>query len=301
MSRPKVFGTSVQGATHVRAGIECQDSHKKIICDDGTIIMAVADGHGSTACPYSKTGSHIAANVFCQIMKEFHDAYEDKPELLLTYLNREGETKVAQAIDTQWKRRVIRQHMNNKREMPHTEDGRRNESAIYKQYGTTLLGLMLTSTYLFAFQLGDGDICRINSAGLDMVIQPPKILGVETHSLSKADAWNKAITVVRRKDASEPLPSLFLLSTDGFANSHKDEQEFRKTCTEYFEMIKQHGTKAVRENLAGWLAETSEMGCGDDITVLMAYSFGDAAEKKPKAESTTAEAESEAVSNGQWE
>lgn len=67
------------------------------------------------------------------------------------------------------------------------------------------------------------------------------------------------------------LPAMFLMSTDGFANSYKNEDEFNKTCSEYLEMINQHGVKAVSDNLKSWLSETSAFGCGDDITVLIAY------------------------------
>lgn len=62
-----------------------------------------------------------------------------------------------------------------------------------------------------------------------------------------------------------------MLSTDGFANSYKNEAEFKKTCQDYYDMIKQHGPSAVDANLKAWLEETSELGCGDDITLLMAY------------------------------
>jgi hypothetical protein len=33
-------------------------------------------------------------------------------------------------------------------------------------------------------------------------------------------------------------------------------------------MIKEHGAREVSKNLKKWLNETSEIGCGDDITVL---------------------------------
>ena len=36
-------------------------------------------------------------------------------------------------------------------------------------------------------------------------------------------------------------------------------------------MIKEHGAEAVQGNLKKWLTETSELGCGDDITVVMGY------------------------------
>ena len=102
----KVYGESVQGASHVRSGTVCQDSYKKVEVSEDIMLVAVADGHGSTACPYSKTGSQIAVNVFCRVMQNLIDNFKNSPEFLLTYLNREGDTKIAQAIDVMWKERV---------------------------------------------------------------------------------------------------------------------------------------------------------------------------------------------------
>lgn len=266
-----VFGDAVQGYSHIRKEVECQDSLKKVICDDGTIIMAVADGHGSNSCPYSKTGSSIAVNVFCKVMQQLLEGYAEQPEMLLTFLNREGETKVAQAIDAEWKKRVLKIHAKRKREIPLLENGEKDKISVYKQYGSTLIGLMITSEYLFAFQLGDGDIAYVDDSGVDLIIAPEKILGVETHSLSREDAWKKAISVVRRIDTNEIVPSIFALSSDGFSNSHKNEDEYKKTLSDYFSMIKEHGSSVIASNLKGWLRETSEFGCGDDITLLMAY------------------------------
>ena len=281
-----VFGSSVQGASHLRSETECQDSYKKIVRDEGSILMAVADGHGSKNCPFSKTGSSIAVNVFCKIMSEYLDNYAGDPGSLITYLNREGDTKVARAIDDEWKRRVYKNHRDNKREMPLDQTGEVELQKVYIQYGTTLLGLMLTEEFLFAFQIVDGDIVFVSDKGYEPVIQGDKILGVETHSLSKENAWKKAITIVRRLDYQQNLPCMFLMSSDGFSNSYKNEEEFAKTCVEYFEMINRYGTKAVGENLKNWLSETSEMGCGDDITVLMAYCAADSDDniKEPNEE-----------------
>lgn len=289
-----VFGRSVQGASHVRSGTECQDSYKKTICEDGTIILSVADGHGSKACPYSRTGSRIAVNVFCSVIKNLYDGYAAHPEQLVTYLNREGETRISKAIDSEWKKRVIEAHRKNKREIHAREDGGDDLQSVYKQYGTTLLGLLITKAFVFGFQLGDGDICYVNPVGLEMVVEPDKMLGVETHSLSRENAWEKAITIVRRFDLVEHLPAMFTLSTDGFSNSYKSENEFRATVIDYMGMINEHGTKAVEENLSGWLTETSSMGCGDDITMLIAY-FADenvqkiGSEEKPGNEVTAIE------------
>ena len=269
--RPAVFGKSVQGASHIRSNTECQDNNKKIICDDGTVILAVADGHGSKNCPYSRTGSKIAVNVFCDILCELYKSYQNQQELLLSYLNREGDTTISKAVDSEWKRRVIERHKKNKREIKKLPNGEDDLNSVFKQYGSTLLGVLITEEFIFAFQLGDGDICYVDSNGLEMVIEPDKILGVETHSLSRDNAWEKVITVVRRMHVKETAPALFCLSTDGYANSYKTEEAFHSTITEYLSLLNEHGAKVIEANLHGWLSETSSMGCGDDITFLAAY------------------------------
>ena len=266
-----VFGKSVQGASHIRSGTECQDSYKRIVLDDGTIILAVADGHGSKSCPYSRTGSRIAVNVFCDIAKSIYEGYSGAPEQLLTYLNREGDTGVSKAIDIEWKRRVVERHKKNKHVINKLENGSDDLVSVYKQYGSTLLGLLITKSFVFAFQLGDGDICYVTDNGLELIVEPDKILGVETHSLSRENAWEKAITTVCKLNVEDHLPALFSLSTDGYANSYKSEEEFHATVSDYLGLLKEHGVKAVSDSLSNWLTETSSMGCGDDITMLIAY------------------------------
>ncbi len=267
----QVFGVSVQGASHMRNGRECQDSLKKVVKDSGAVILAVADGHGSDSCPYSKTGSFAAVNVFCKIMDDYLDTYAGQTEMLFTFLKREGDTKIAQEIDAEWKRRILRLHTKSRREMPLNADGEKDRDAVCRLYGSTLLGLVLTEEFLFAFQLGDGDIMKVSESAVYNVIEPDKILGTETHSLSKKESWKKAITLIRRREENEQRPVMYLLSSDGFSNSYKDDGEFRKTCLDYYVLLKEHGVKAVSDQLKIWLQETSEMGCGDDITALFAY------------------------------
>lgn len=266
-----VFGASVQGASHIRNGRECQDSLKKVIKDSGAVVLSVADGHGSDSCPYSKTGSFAAVNVFCKIMGDYLDTYADQQEMLFTFLKREGDTKIAQEIDAEWKRRILRLHTRCKREMPLDENRNKDKGAVYKLYGSTLLGLVMTEDFLFAFQLGDGDIVKVSENGVYPVIEADKILGTETHSLSKSESWKKAITRIRRREENEQLPAMYMLSSDGLSNSYKNDEAFQKTCMDYYALLKEHGVKAVSARLKTWLQETSEMGSGDDITALFAY------------------------------
>ncbi len=266
-----VFGASVQGASHIRIGRECQDSLKKEVKDSGAVILSVADGHGSDACPYSKTGSLTAVNVFCRIMGDYLDTYAGRQEMLFTFLTREGETKIAREIDAEWKRRILKLHTRCRRSIPVDENQNKDREAVYKLYGSTLLGLVITEEFLFAFQLGDGDIVKVSESGVYSVIEADKILGTETHSLSKAESWKKAVTLTRKREENERLPVMYMLSSDGMSNSYKNEEEFQKTCMDYYALLAEHGVKAVSGRLKAWLQETSEMGCGDDITALFAY------------------------------
>lgn len=270
MSR-KIYGESVQGASHIRNGVVCQDSFKCLQLNDEVTLIAVADGHGSEACPYSKTGSKIATNVFCHVLKGLVQSFSDNMDFLMIYLNREGEVKVAQAIDTEWKRRVWKAHTDNKREKPTDDAGSQDKATVYRQYGTTLLGMVITPTFIFAFQLGDGDIVYVNGVEVQPVIEGEKILGTETHSLCKMDSWKKAITMIRKRDEADDVPYLYIMSTDGFSNSFRSQDDFNTTCKDYYALIKEHGFDAVTSNLKDWLNETSELGCGDDITVVLAY------------------------------
>ena len=76
----------------------------------------------------------------------------------------------------------------------------------------------------------------LDDNGVDSVLETDKILGVETHSLCKMDSLKKAVSVVRR-NSDENIPSLFMLSTDGFANSYRNEDEFVKTCADYYKFL----------------------------------------------------------------
>jgi serine/threonine protein phosphatase PrpC len=260
----QIFGDWAQGASHERVEKVCQDSWKKIDYLKGAKIATVADGHGSENCPYSDEGSKAAVKIFCNMMKDCYESFTDL-SALQTFLNREGDLKIAQSIDREWKTEILSKHKSAGRDMSLSEE------EICKMYGTTLLGIMITDNFVFAFQLGDGDITFVDDCEITPVINADKFLGVETHSLSKKDAWKHAISAVINKDASEDLPYMYMLSTDGLANSFTSQDEFYKTCRDYFEMIKEHGAKIVKDNLRQWLTETSQMGCGDDITAVFVY------------------------------
>ena len=264
----------VKGATHVRNQMPCQDNKKIIKISDEITIIALADGHGSSKCPRSDRGSMIAVNSFYHIMKKYLEIYgEDEEDIthLMTFLNREGDVRFAQDVCEEWQARVKQSFYKNKVEGMTNEDGSIKWPSVFSLYGTTLLGMLITDSFVFSFQIGDGDISAVTKDEVEPLVEPEKFLGTETHSLSKPDAWRKAVTSVHRLEAESRESYMYILSTDGFANSYTSDKEYQKTCRDYLQMIRKYGIDVVQKNLKKWLTETRELGCGDDITVVMVY------------------------------
>ena len=65
----------------------------------------------------------------------------------------------------------------------------------------------------------------------------------------------------------DSLPALILVSTDGYANSFREEHGFLAVGVDLMKMIRSEGLGPIRKNLESWLREASELGSGDDVTV----------------------------------
>ena len=281
-----IIGESVIGYSHIIHGGVRQDNfcvvdginegskknHKYRQLPQGTRIIAVADGHGSTSCPYSNEGSKIATKVFCDLMADYAIKYKKNIKELFLMLSNEGENvRIAKRIVGEWEECINSYHLHKGREILYDDNHGVDKEAIWKQYGTTLIGMLITPSFVFAFQLGDGDITHVSKEDVSPMIEGDKMLGVETHSISKPDSWGKVITKVVSLENLSDTPFMYVLSTDGWLNSHTSVGEFHKTCKEYYDMIRDKGSEIVENNLKSWLEETSKLGCGDDITVVFVY------------------------------
>ena len=256
----------------MRTGKPNQDSYR-IIELPNAVIIAVADGHGSDSCPYSKNGSAMAVRVFCKTLSDLCSIYNNDLDALRSFLDHEGAKSISSEIEKEWKRRVARSYIKISKRAAKSFPAnglKEKRESIWKQYGTTLMGLVLTPTFIFAYQLGDGNITISDNEKSKHVIIGDNLFGIETYSLSNIDAWrlSKATTLAltdMKGDCS------IMLSTDGFANSYSTDILFLETILDYHRFVKEHGVDAVESNLASWLNETSRDGSGDDITVVIVY------------------------------
>ena len=221
--RRYLYGISVRGASHIRKGTECQDSCRVESLSDSAAVIAAADGHGSESCPFSSIGAKIAVEVFCSSMKEILGSFEGSSYMLRSYLSREGNMKIPESIETEWKRRVMLDHIRNGREPLVSEPDADGANGVYKLYGTTLLGLLITTEFVFAFQIGDGDIVLTGRNGVQYAVGTA-VIGVvararsdmETEILQYLDSLLDHIPVaVGAHDHGNFLHRISLLSCPG--------------------------------------------------------------------------------------
>ena len=251
------FDKKIRGVSHEKSGAPCQDDYIVSRNEHG-IIAVVADGHGSKACPYSKDGSRIAAEVVSEMFTDIlscngaNNAYR--------FIRQNIEDKVLKSIEYGWKSKVAEFHARNGREPLDREK-------LYVLYGTTLLALIVTGVFILAVQLGDGDILSVSDTGEISWIFDKEKIGTETESLCLKDSWKyigyKLLPVVD----DIKMPVLFTLSTDGYRDSFTEKEGFKAIGKDYLTLLRANGKEYIENMLEEWLYEASR-NSGDDITLV---------------------------------
>lgn len=271
---------SVRGATHIRNGKPNQDSIKCRISERGEYgIMAVADGHGSGKCFRSDLGSKLAVDTAIELLEKIVQQSKGANHSFIKDLI---ESKLPGTLVSQWKKRVDEDYRTRGfSDLSRGKDSLSFEAGfaeseiapaeIHVAYGTTLLASVVTSRYIAGIQIGDGEILVVSEDGSveRPIPKDERLFANETTSLCSEHAIADFRFFFER--LSGITPALLLLTTDGYANSFKDEAGFLKVGTDILNMIKVEGPKYVEENLENWLDEASKRGSGDDITLGILY------------------------------
>jgi len=297
----QVIGCTVRGASHVQKGIENQD-HIRWEAHQGRVILAVADGHGSARSFRSATGSRFAVDVSLDIASDLLKAAPaeaavtaaqvraaagraaqggtalDSPadhrevDRFLSFVKDQLETDIPRRIVYSWTRLVAEDLARN----PFTDtelarladrDGRGTsllERNGHLAYGSTLVTVIAMESFVVFWQIGDGDVVTVSSAG--EVGRPvpgdSRLVANETTSLCSSDAAR----LFRFAVLGTPTP-LIMLSTDGFANSFRDDAGFFKFGSDLRDLIVADGLGKVNASLPDWLAEITARGSGDDVSL----------------------------------
>jgi hypothetical protein len=272
----RLIGHSLRGASHVRAGKPNQDSigwYPASGCGP-PLLLALSDGHGSAKYFRSHEGARIAVESATAVLQEFaaHLSGRETP----AQLKEIAETTLPRLLVDRW-RDTIAAHL---AAQPFSLDELQSltreageaatrlvETTPVLAYGATLLAVLVTEAFSLCFALGDGDVLAVFDSGETVRPFPrdPRLFANETTSLCSPEAW-------RDMQVSFALfhrvrPALILVSTDGYANSFRTEEEFLKIGPDYLSTLQSAGIEPVKEHLPRWLAEASRAGSGDDITI----------------------------------
>jgi serine/threonine protein phosphatase PrpC len=271
----RVWGTSIQGAQHKRKNIPNQDAilWSGSEADSEPIIMAISDGHGSSASFRSSKGSEIAVEVACQVFPGFMTEVNN---MELGLVDTQLQTALFPLLIANWKSKVQEDFQNN----PLTEEDLRLKNGafvqqdsvltheeIYIAYGATLLIVCISSTYIIYFQLGDGDILIVDE--LETVSAPlpddRELIANETHSLCSRDALGKIRYDIVPLD--KQLPLMILLSSDGYSNAFESKAAFYEVGTDYLKLHRTEGVESLKELVPAFLEDASRTASGDDVTL----------------------------------
>lgn len=268
----RAVGGTVAGASHVRAGRPNQDAIRLPRDGEAPYIVAVSDGHGSDKCFRSDRGSRLAVAAAVVVLGELVARAGDGEVAAVAEL---AGAHVPAELARRWREAVelelaMAPFLEEELEALEAKDGAKARETVLANpllaYGATVVVAAVAERYIAFTQLGDGDILAVSEAG--EVARPlpadSRLFANETTSLASPTADRDVRLAVVPLD--DP-PALLLLSTDGYANSFRDESEFFKVGRDLVEMIGASGLDAIARDIPTWLDETSRLGSGDDVTL----------------------------------
>ncbi len=274
----KVAHACVRGSAHVRSGLPNQDAAQCIVIPgEGSTpsiaIAAVSDGHGGARHFRSQIGSSLAVSTAVDVVQDFLSkrAFENGADSI----NADDIQILERRLVDHWMAAVsadLENHPLTGAELEELEKGDGADSRTSVEtlpilaYGATLLVAAGTDNLILYLQLGDGEILCVNSIGETTRPLPDdaRLLGNQTTSLCQPDAWQEFRA---GWFGSCDMPALVLLSTDGYANSFRSDDDFLKIGSDYLEIIREQGIASLAEELPEILKEATQQGSGDDITL----------------------------------
>jgi serine/threonine protein phosphatase PrpC len=274
------LSASVRGASHEKTGQSNQDAvrSKNPARGDDMLLLAIADGHGSTRSFRSDRGSAMAAEcALAELAKFVRRLGHDAP---LSRVRNQARTRWPRDLIANWKATIRADLAKNPftflefaafpEKPPVVKPGHDLPISAYLAYGATLVAVAITPRYVIYSQLGDGDILTIYNDG--RVTRPlprrHEFMSNQTVSLCSHRAFDEF--QIRVDSMRGAVPALIMLSTDGYANCFGDDDAFFKVGADFLEYLREEGRLFVRDKLEDWLRQSSRDGSGDDITVGLA-------------------------------
>jgi hypothetical protein len=276
----RAFGASVIGVTHTRKGLPNQDAVRWYPADDGfertsmPTVLAVADGHGEAACVRSELGSQFAVDIAVEVLRQFALDEQLRGGGGLADVRQFAHRLISRSVSSKWLTRVSNHHAQypfTPTELLLISGGDKQcqpleQKRIFKAYGTTLLAVLATDSYILGLQVGDGAILLVKSCGQSHLFIPPNPAHFANETTSLCSTPVDMAVEVQQLDGDSPVAAM--LCTDGYQNAFEGEYFCNKLLSEYVEVFKKrHGWREIYRDLPPILEHASHKGSGDDATM----------------------------------
>jgi hypothetical protein len=144
-----VLGASVQGTSHVKISLPCQDAHACKVVNDSTIIAAVADGLGTAV--YAQAGAQLAAASAVAYLEQELAKAVPRDEVAWIQLVRDGFLSACARLEA---------------------EARKTQAAL-RDYSTTLILAVWSYDWLVTGHIGDGAaVALLEEDGLVLISLP---------------------------------------------------------------------------------------------------------------------------------
>lgn len=270
-----IGGASARGSSHIHRNKPNQDARGGFVYGQWSII-AVSDGHG--AAPYFR--SERGARFAVEAVREAFTALSGGGQAGAADLDRlrAGLAALPTHIVAAWRKAVAA-------DIASDPDARLAGGEPQVAYGATCIAAAFGPDVSIFTQIGDGDLLAAAPGG-ELVKPLPDDQGLEgeqTYSL----CHDSAVAHFRTKlfVAPHPLatPGFAMASSDGLSKSFAAESQFFDVARHWRSIVEQDGMQAACGDLENWLARCSEMGSGDDNTLMMYCNSAAAVPASPPA------------------
>lgn len=264
---------SIQGSSHIKNNIVCQDYADTYCKNEDYAIAAIADGHGSKKHFRSDKGSQFAVKVSIDTINEY---MEDKEKFFESYKRNAKYIldRIKKVIITRWTMEVE----NDLNENPISDeekikylDGVYDDNKKISIYGTTLLVAFMSEECNFGLVIGDGCFVVINEEGKPYIPIEDSESGANfTSSISSFNAFDNF-----KYWLFDEKPFAILLSTDGLIKTFSSQDDFldyNQTIVMEICKIKNEDIKEdLKSRLKDVFKKRSENGSEDDISLSVIY------------------------------
>ena len=272
----ELFCYSVQGASHIKSGIPCQDYGMKFENEDCKIFV-LCDGHGDSNCPRSDYGSRSLCEIAVeelQVFAKIIDIHEDLEEKLMDkYGVDEIVNQLVTSIFGKWSCRVNEHFLQH----PLTENEEAMTSRmlpLYKKgeriehvYGTTFIAGVMTENYLLLLHQGDGKCVVFGSDGISTEPIPwdDRCVANVTTSVCDIDAVQSCRYHII--DLKKDHIIACVLGSDGIDDSFSSMNLMHSFYRRELLYAASNGIEVFEQHMADTFPDLSKNGSGDDTTV----------------------------------